>query len=290
MEILKKEFLLLHTALIDNTPIELDPLTFQMKDYALWEKNIHDGTVGRNNIEYWNKHISSEFERFELSPYLMEKYYTPEQKEISAPAGVYAYFFDKYFLAEMKELCKNQFLVIVATLFLWIAYLSNKRRILLMLPLSNRDTPDLQNVVGYLISQLYLKMDIDETWTFNDLLDQTINNYSEAIDHRFYRRLDLNLAILPEYISATVNNLTYIKKEINYDRVSHRHVDIDEEPFHKIQFSINHYKNGWFMSCHYKSNVFKEVYALDLFDKYIEFLHAVIEDPDLKLSDLLAFN
>lgn len=287
IDILKNEFSILYESFINNLPVALEPLPFQMKDYALWEKETNMSVLGQANLQYWNYQLSGKFYQFKLSPDIKRKYCLSKAENSSA-GGKNFWFFDNTLLAEMKKLCKNQFLVIVATLVLWIAYLSNKRRILLAIPFSTRHTNELTNVVGYLISEIYLIIELPKDWNFKEVIALVIKSYSDAITHRYYSKRSLNVRIPPSHYCVSVNNVTNIKQEKEYNDFSLKHLEIEEEPFLSMQFSLSDFKNGWLMSCYYKSRLFKNVCVSNLFDRYVEVTHLAIENPDVRISKLLS--
>lgn len=266
LEILKREFTLLYNSFKNNRRVEFKELNYQMKDYALWECEYNRGDSGQSNLQYWKQELSNDLIECSISEEVT-KVYPPNHDDLDQDGGWYDFFFPATTLKEIKAKYGSESTFITASLFVWLYWATGQSKIIIAAPFSSRDTDQLTEVVGYLMSAMYLRIDLTNATTFCDILDLVITKFSLALEHRHYSRRSLGLNI-DRYCTAFLNNRTFITSRSNFNSNLRRNTTTDRKPYYGIGFEINSFGNGWLMSCNFQKKLFSGVDTCKVLEEF----------------------
>ncbi|WP_432328250.1 condensation domain-containing protein [Mucilaginibacter sp. P25] len=281
LEILKSEITDMCDKLKSKLPIVYEPQSFQMKDHALWEEKFNSSELGVKNLKYWKK----EFEWLEentlddLIPFKIRR----DKNLIKEPTGCLDIFLTNTMLENVKTVYKNINLFILSVIIYWLLKISKKRNIIVAMPFSSRETSELEHVVGYLISALYIHVDlrINQVNTFEELMLLVGRKYSNALDHRNYSRRK-SVSVDP-YSAAMINNLTYRFFDHDYKESTKSHSLHYSACFYPFKFSFVYFKNGRLIICDYDRKRFPENFILNNFTEFVNSFHDL---PDNRFAPL----
>lgn len=272
IEILKREFQNLYIAYASgNKAPGLEPLTFQMKDYALWERDINNNQIGQNNLAYWLKQLKAPLPVFDVRVPV-----SGDNLPAFFKAGKCTVFIGNDVMEANQEQFTNPSVFITAVLNLWISWLTQNNSVIVGMPVSTRESEKLNKVVGYLIAALYLKIDGKDEGSFSDLHQLIIEKYSEALAHRHYPRKGL---------PANIDNYCTAMLKVNLDMFKHSpytgkpfvHEYLSNIPFYPVDCEIAAFKNGFALSLHYNTSQFLNKEVIDVFKKLPLLFKAVLE-------------
>lgn len=281
IEILKSEFQSLYVAYASgNRALVLNPLIFQMKDYALWEQETNNGHIGQNNLAYWLKQLQAPLPVFGVKVPVNGNALPPLFK-----AGKCTVFISNDMIGTNGAQFSNPAIFITAALNLWLSWLTQNNSVIFGMPVSTRESDKLTKVVGYMIAALYLKIDSADEGTFFDLYELVIEKYSDALAHRHYPRKGL---------PANVDNYCTAMLKVNLDMFKHTaytgkpfaHEYISNIPFYPVDCEIASFKNGFTLSLHYNASLFLNKDVTDLFKKLPMLFKSVMEHPGQSLLSL----
>lgn len=279
MEILKKDFSAFYHASVNSLSLELPALNFQIKDYALWERDYNQGRSGQENLQYWKAELSEDLTDFSIC----ENEFPGSSPMHGSPGGgVFDFFIDNAQLEQIKARYGSVSFFMIASLFAWLAEVSGQRKIILAIPFSSRNGAYLENVVGYLMSAVYLRLDVSKAGTFEALLAFVVDKYSQALSRIHYSRMGLD-ADIDRYCAAFLNNVSIIQNADDFDNTLLRNADVDEAPYYPIRFDISSYANGWLVSCYYRKSLFKGANGSGLFMKLSAMIDQLISCAVQKL-------
>lgn len=289
MQILSDELSLFYEAYKLKIPIQIDSLNFQMKEYAVLEKEVNESAEGIENLAFWENLFSTltipDFPSLEVNKH------AGLAIENSLPGAMDYCFVPNEILKGLKELCSNQYLVLITSIAIWLSRVFEKEKILLAIPFSARDNPNLNGVVGYLITAMFLKIEINDRLTFREIILNVIGVYAEAISRRHYSRRSITVNTVP-FSHAFINNLSnmHVKPDLELSTLK-PHFVIDA-PHYPIELAISNYKNGWLLRCYYDTGKFNNNFR-SVYKNYIGLLKKLIEYPDKAIGtihDLKLFN
>lgn len=283
MQILSDELSSFYESYKLKIPIEVCPLNFQMKEYALLEKDVNESAEGIENLAFW-ENLFSTLKVPGFSNFQVNKHYIPDSQHLQQ-GGIDYCFVSTEVLKSLKRLCSNEYLAMIASVSIWLSFFYEEENILLAFPFSARDNPNLNGVVGYLIRGLYLKVKIENQLTFKEIILKVIDAYGEAISRRHYSRRSINVDPVP-LSHILINNLSNMQAKPNLDlSVLNPHL-VDNAPIFPIDLAINNYRNGWLLRCFYDTGKFNNNNFRFVYKNYVEILKELTLNPDTPIGIL----
>lgn len=281
IEILKSAFQSLYIvyALGNRAPV-LNPLIFQMKDYALWEQEINNNHIGQSNLAYWLKQLQAP-----LSVFGVKVPVNGNTIPLLFKAGKCMVFISNDMVGANKAQFANPSIFITAALNLWLSWITQNNSVIFGMPVSTRESDKLTKIVGYLIAALYLKIDCADAGTFFELYELVIEKYSEALSHRHYPRKGLP-ANIDNYCTAMLKVNLDMFKHTAYNGKPFVHEYISNIPYYPVDCEIASFKNGFMLSLHYNNSLFLNKDVTDLFKKLPMLFKTVMEHPGQSLLSL----
>lgn len=281
IEILKSEFQNLYVAYASGNPAPvLNPLIFQMKDYALWEQETNNGHVGKNNLAYWLKQLQAPLPVFGVKVPV-----NGNALPLIFKSGKCMFFISNDMIGVNQAQFANPSIFITAALNLWLSWLTQNNSVIFGMPVSTRESDKLTKVVGYMIAALYLKIDYTDDQTFLDLYELVVEKYSEALAHRHYPRKGLP-ADIDNYCTAMLKVNLDMFKHTAYTGKPFAHEYISNIPYYPLDCEIAVFKNGFTLSLHYNNFLFFNKDVTDLFKKFPMLIKAVMEHSGQSLLSL----
>lgn len=280
LEILKRDFIHCYENFTKGRAPELPALDFQMKEYALWEKTFNASNTGSQNLAYWKQELVAGIREFPVINNAPSS--VTAKNGMEDDAAIHQFFLDAGRLSKIKSKYDNESLFFISCLYLWFYVTFQQSHFILAMPFLCRDREKLEDIVGYLISGIYLKVSIRESDTFSALFDTVVQQYSQALSHRYYSRKALDFNADP-YCVAYYNNVTHIRKDEMFDVRNLKTNQAERMPFYPVRFDISHFANGWLVSCHYRRSVLDKELNISTIDQFMQIVDKTLGAPDLPL-------
>ncbi len=182
LDVIKKELFTLYSAKSTGTEGNLEPLSFQYKEYARWQREMaKNWKMGR---EYWHNYLSGD-----ISPLLLTTDFA--RHEVPTFRGKRLNFTIEKATAEgLSKLCTRHdvtlFMLLLAVVKILLHRYTGQKDILVGLPVSGRDHKNLEDQVGLYLNTLVIRTSFEEHTTLSDLLTQVKHNLLEAYKHQLY--------------------------------------------------------------------------------------------------------
>lgn len=145
-------------------------LSIQYKDFALWQRNYLSGKKLEMQLKYWTDQLSGH-ERLNL---LTDK---PRPSKINYAGSSIVFEIDlktsKELRALAKELSISLYTVLLSAYYLMLQAYSNQNDIIIGSPISNRHIGQVENLIGFFVNVLPLRMVIDP--------EASIKQYVQAV-------------------------------------------------------------------------------------------------------------
>ncbi|MFY0591775.1 amino acid adenylation domain-containing protein [Roseivirga sp.] len=147
------------------------------KDFASWQRKKE---VKKSDLEYWKEKLSGDLPVFSL----------PKNKETTSVFQ--GNTFNKTLngelnikLHELATKCNTtMYVLMLAAYKLLVSRYAKNQDVIVGSPFSNRDTPDLEKLIGFFNETLVLRSQIDESLSFTALVDQLKQTTIEALSHK----------------------------------------------------------------------------------------------------------
>ncbi|WP_331876217.1 amino acid adenylation domain-containing protein, partial [Longimicrobium sp.] len=170
MEVLTREMGTLYEAFRRGESNPLAPLPVQYADYAAWQRKWVAGEVLRQQAEYWTQTLAGAPELLELPT---DHPRPVRQDHAGSTVGI---SLDEDLSAALKELSRRH----GATLFMavlagWAAVLrriSGQDDVVVGTPTANRGRTEIEGLIGFFVNTLALRVDLSESPTVAELLEQ----------------------------------------------------------------------------------------------------------------------
>jgi amino acid adenylation domain-containing protein len=171
----------LYESLRDGRPSPLSPLAIQYADYAVWQRNWLEGGVADTQLDYWKRNLArapsrldlpTDFPRPPIRSYVgdnMSMMHSIETRE-----------------ALRATARRNDATLFVGLLSVFGALLSRysgQDDVVIGTPFAGRNRTELEDMVGYFINPLALRLDLSGDPTFNELIGRARETTLEAFAH-----------------------------------------------------------------------------------------------------------
>ena len=180
--VLWRELSALYRALLHGEPTVLPPLPIQHGDYAAWQKRqmAEGGFAG--DLGYWKEKLNG-------SPALLELPADRPRPNVNSYRGARVRFPVGSSLVQLLRDCSRDekislFTLFTAALDVLLFRYTGSEDISLGIPLADRDRPELQSIIGFLLHTHVLRTQLPGKMTFRDLLAQVQKGVLDLYTHR----------------------------------------------------------------------------------------------------------
>jgi hypothetical protein len=156
----------------------------------------------------------------------------------------------------------------------------------IIVPISLRDRRELQQLIGYLTTDIYLRMKMDETLSLQEMMAMASQKYFSALDHR-HHQIDKVQSSGRRYCAAVLNELPPRNEAIKNTRP--RFVTKDnglKMPF-PLFLMLTEYDNGLQINCVYNNEKLNRGSIPGIMDSYLNLLTIAVNNPSYSISRLL---
>ncbi|SHM86864.1 non-ribosomal peptide synthetase [Chitinophaga sp. CF418] len=180
MQVMMRELVILYSACLEGSPNPLEPLPLQFKDFVMWTKNEENIARMAEHQEYWVNRFSGDIPVLEL-PADRPRPAMPDNTGTRYYSRMQGVLNGKLF-SLIKEQEATLMMGLAAIVKLLIYRYTGDKDVILGLPVTGREHPDLQNQIGFFLNTIALRSRIDEERGFDELLREVKANAIAAYD------------------------------------------------------------------------------------------------------------
>ena len=198
IEILIRELTTLYKQLLNNEEVSLRELQIQYKDFAHWQIKKAKGEEFNRQLSYWKNKLGE-------NPTVV-KLPTDNVRNVDVPHNgrVHELKIPNKIVTRLKSLSQREnstlYMTLLASFQILLYRYTNVDEILVGSPIANRNSPEIEPLIGCFINTLVLKADFSEVVTFKEVLSQVRQNSLEA-----YENQDLPFEMLVESVQPKRN-------------------------------------------------------------------------------------
>ncbi|HET6975219.1 MAG TPA: amino acid adenylation domain-containing protein [Pyrinomonadaceae bacterium] len=168
--IFEQETGVLYEAFAQGKPSPLPPLPIQYADYALWQRSLAESEIYRRQAAYWKRRLAG-------APFVLEVPADFPRPPIQNFRGARVYTrYSKLLLEALRDVSRREgvtmFTLALAAYKALLYRYTNQEVVLVGTTFANRNRPELQNMVGYLLNLIVLSTDLSGNPTFRELLQR----------------------------------------------------------------------------------------------------------------------
>lgn len=166
--IMRTELDTLYNCYLKNQSNPLEPLKVQFADYAVWENKFFSNELRQQQIDYWHK-------KLEAVPLVHNLPLDKQRpKEQTYDGGIVETQLKGKPLADFKALCSKYnmtlFMGAGAIFSLMLSRFSNEQDVVFGSSISNRDKPEIAEMIGFFVNTLAFRMQLEGIETFEQLM------------------------------------------------------------------------------------------------------------------------
>ena len=180
--VLFRELAQLYTAAVEGTPARLPPLPLQFGDVATWQRACAENASLEADVAYWTAQLRSAPAVLDLPAD------RPRPSEMSHRGAIRTVRLDATASHRLREMSRAEgvtlFSVLLAAFATLLSRYTGRDDIVLGIPITSRDRPELEPLIGPLVSTLPLRLDLSQAASFRDLLGYVRTAVAAAHAHR----------------------------------------------------------------------------------------------------------
>ncbi|MHB9147922.1 MAG: condensation domain-containing protein, partial [Candidatus Amoebophilus sp.] len=163
--------------------LTLPALSIQYKDFAVWQRNYLSGERLDKQLSYWKNKLSG----YESLNLLTDK---PRPSQIDYTGSDIYFELDKATSLSLRALAKqlkvSLYSVLLSGYYLMLRSYSNQDDIVVGIPIANRHYSQLEDLLGFFVNSLALRMQIEPTASVKEFIEQV---GAEVIEAQFHQDL-----------------------------------------------------------------------------------------------------
>ena len=180
--VLVKEVSALYAAFSQGLPDPLAPLAIQYPDYAAWQRNWLHSEQKEQQANFWRQHLQG-------APALLELSTDRPRPQLQNYDGASVVLdLSPELNAALRELARSQgttlFMTLLAGWALTLARLSGQDDIVIGTPVANRQRAEVEELIGFFVNTLALRVRLDGNPSVARLLAQIKADTVAAYDHQ----------------------------------------------------------------------------------------------------------
>ncbi len=184
MEILTRDVFAFYELYTTKKSNNLPKLEIQYKDYAAWQAKKVKRATGSLDRAYWLERFSGDI------PLLDFPRNTPRPKVKKYKGDCFGIVLSNEITADIQsftqELGGSKFMVLLAAWNVLCYHYTSQKDIVIGIPVSGREHPDLENQIGFFLNTIALRNKIDPQEHFVDFYKKVKETTLEAYSHQNY--------------------------------------------------------------------------------------------------------
>ncbi|ERT14647.1 hypothetical protein O185_02615, partial [Photorhabdus temperata J3] len=260
------ELSILYHDLIHHKEISLAPVELQYTDYTIWQNRYLTDERLSGQLEYWQSQLA------DIPPLLTLPTHSARPEKPSQRGETLPFTLDKHLSEELLQLGQQQgmtlFMIMMAAWSIVLHRLSGLDSIVIGTPSANRGMSEVENMIGFFVNSLPVRIDFSQEMTIGTLLQQVKTRIISAQDNQdipFDRIVEL---INPErsLSFSPLFQVLFSWQEFDEGKMTFNDIDVVacEDCAESIKFDME-----LFLS-HQTGSISGGInYAVDLFDKEI---------------------
>ncbi|MBE8967605.1 amino acid adenylation domain-containing protein [Nostocales cyanobacterium LEGE 12452] len=182
LEIFQRELSQLYTAFTQGLPNPLAQLSIQYADFAVWQRQWLTGEVLDRQLNYWQQQLAG------VSGILELPSDCPRPLVQSFRGGVERFQLDRDLTQRLKQLSQESdttlFMTLLAAFLVLLSRYSGQLDIVVGSPIANRNSKDVEQLMGFFANTLALRGNLSGNPSFADFLAQVRQTTFSAYAHQ----------------------------------------------------------------------------------------------------------
>ncbi|WP_043706835.1 non-ribosomal peptide synthetase, partial [Tenacibaculum ovolyticum] len=296
LSIFTDEFTDIYDSLYVGKELKLPKLPIQYSDYSIWQRKYISEVFLEVQLSYWENKLKG------TSPIPIATDYARPAIQSTAGSTVYLEF-DTNLKNKLNHLCKQEgvtlFMLLLSGLKILLTKYSGQNDICIGTPIANRNTSDVEQIIGCFINTIALRSTVDQSLSFKSFLQEiketTLEGYDngqapfDKVVEQVIEERDMSITPIFQIMFGVQN--TPALRETGLEVLKITPYDLEEGTTQfDLNISANEHETGISLSIEYCTDLFKEETVQKIFEHYKELLNNIILNQTQPLSSLAILN
>ena len=276
----------LYQRFADGREGTLAPLSAQYADFAAWQRRRLTGEPLDELLKYWVGRLRDAPEMLELQPG------RPRPAERSHRGGRCDVDLTPDVLRIVRDLARQEggtlFMVLFAAFAVLVARRAGRRDFVIGVPVAGRSHPDLENLVGFFVNTLPVRLDLSGEPTFRRLLQHVRRVHLGALAHE-----DLPFERLVSELGPdrATDRVPLVQVAFNFQNAPFAPLRFGEveatlfETDHEVArfdlvAELYEWEGGVHCMFHYSADLFEPAFVGQFADEYLDLVRRLAAEPD----------
>jgi amino acid adenylation domain-containing protein len=292
MGVLFREQALLYGAYCAGEPSPLPDLSLQYSDFARWQEEHLEGEAQDHLLAYWRQQLAG------APPVLPLPTDRLRRAGQSHDGGVRRIRLGRDLTGSLKRLSQQSgstlFMTLLAAFSALLHRYTQAEDIVIGSPIANRTRTELEDLIGFFVNTLPLRIDLSRDPSFRELLARVRRTSLDAFSHQDlpFEKLveDLHPERVPGYsplfqVMLVLQNAPAPPRVVGDLTLERLEIDIGVSHF-DLTLVIREGLEGLTAEMEYRSELFEAGTVDRMLSHFQVLLEAVVADPDLRLHEL----
>ncbi|MBN9232065.1 MAG: amino acid adenylation domain-containing protein, partial [Legionella sp.] len=292
MELFFNELSELYNASLEHRAPQLPELHIQYIDFAVWQRNHFTDTIIRKQLDYWRGALSN----IPDTSSFPTDYIRPS--EVSYKGAAYYYTIPTEIHYLLKELTRKHdvtlFVVLLTAFQVVLHRFSNDETVVVGTPILNRHYSKIENLIGFFVNTLAMRLDILDNPTFLDLLHKNKENVLESQENQDvpFEQLVDDFKIRRDLSRHPIFQTWFVLQNKTDSLFSFKNLDVEnirvDEHISKFDLALwmKETEHNFELRLEYSTDLFKESTIKQLISGFENFLRIVGENPQLHVEEV----
>ncbi len=229
----------------------------QYMDYAVWENNLYNSSIGEKNRKYWTEVYQEEIPILNL----FKDY--PENEDKKYQAAKFLGELNEDLLLRLDNIAKNNNSTIHSLIFTAYAILlykySNQNDLIIGSVTAGRSKLEFQNVVGLFVDMIPIRLKINEDWEFKEFLYYVQDTILNAYNHEKFDYDQILRGLSKDAKKRRYKSGTLFDTFMNFNPDVFTNVDLGNSKLEEINSTDEHESNiGYEGGVNFKIDVYRK--------------------------------
>lgn len=291
-DVFLNELKIIYEALIMGEQPILPELPVQYSDFSHWQQTQDKNGTFLDDIAYWQNELG------DFLPVLQLPNDFPRPATMVSQGGSEPFQLNKELVDELIHIGRKNdatlFMVVLAAYIILVHRYSKQDEIILGIPISGRNNPEIANLIGFFVNSLPVKFKLSPSMSFSDLLKHVRNQCLDAFNHQDapFERLVEVLNPERDLSRHPVFQSLFIYQDVkNRDRtmagLDMVQVNVSREASQTdIDFWVRESGRGMTGGFEYYSAIFKPETIKRMVLHYHEIINAIVENPEKNIRQI----
>jgi amino acid adenylation domain-containing protein/non-ribosomal peptide synthase protein (TIGR01720 family) len=290
--IFNKELSVAYESYTHGKAPSLPDLTVQYVDYSVWQRGWLSGEILKGQLSYWQGQLldaaSLEISTDRSRPSIQ-----------SYKGGYYGHHVSQDVLNVLNKLSKEEgvtlFMTLLSIFSEVLTRISNQYDIVIGTPIANRNSSEVEGLIGFFVNTLAIRIDTSKNPTFKELLKRV-----EKVTLGAYEHQDVPFEQLVEYLNIPRDlsrhplfQVMFVLQNMEMTNISLgdlelQYEDSDQLRRAKFDLTLNAIESpeGLYLGFEYAQDLFDEQSIIKLAKYYESFLKEVASNAEIRLSNI----